>query len=621
MPRNERLVICGDVEGLQESEGTGLRLNLHGSSPNVRLRISDVSKRLLANIPDDLVDLLEVASYIYAADSALSRGGKTDARMGAHWRRNFRFVIPVRLPDLWSSKPVSSALVETLSFLSDDEYEFEFQPLDNPPLGEVYFELPDSDATGFRPDEIVMFSGGLDSLAGTIEELAVHNKNVVLVSHRSATKISGVQQRLVDQLHCRFGTNRIFHVPVWVTLDGTISNESTHRTRSFLFAALGAVTARLFDRNRVRFFENGVVSLNLPPVGQVVGARATRTTHPQAIAGFRRVFSEVLRRPFDIGNPFAWLTKSEVVERISANGFGGLIRDTRSCTRVHDMTRLHTHCGRCSQCIDRRFAVLAAGQEHEDPAEAYKVDLFTGEREVEPEREMALAYVRSTTAIRDMSDIAFFTRYGETSRIVASFPEQANTVASRIFDLHKRHASVVCHMFDEAVSTNASALREGILPSTCLISLVIGHRQGEAAYPERCSAREPDVKPDREIRIGIPENNKSVIFDRWGRLTGASAKFLIALAGPHEKAVKEKRAPERYSFTKTWDLVDAVGAGTDETLRRRVNRCRKAIGVLAKTAGESPPSLDAVIENDPRRGYRLNPTSVRLVSTTEVAKV
>jgi hypothetical protein len=30
------------------------------------------------------------------------------------WRRKFRFVIPVRRPDLWSSHPVLSALVETI---------------------------------------------------------------------------------------------------------------------------------------------------------------------------------------------------------------------------------------------------------------------------------------------------------------------------------------------------------------------------------------------------------------------------------------------------------------------------------------------------------------------------
>src|SRR5262249_30315677 len=152
------------------------------------------------------------------------------------------------------------------------------------------------------------------------------------------------------------------------------------------------------------FFENGVVSLNLPPVGQVVGARATRTTHPQALAGFRRVLSAVLGQSFDVNNPYAWITKSEVTERIVQSGCSDLIRHTRSCTRVHAMTKLHPHRGQCSQCIDRRFAILAAGQDQEDPEEAYKVDLLLGGREAGPDREMVLAFIRSASKIDQMTD-------------------------------------------------------------------------------------------------------------------------------------------------------------------------------------------------------------------------
>jgi hypothetical protein len=318
MPPNEHLVLCSGAKG--PKAGRASSLSLHGTSANVRLRIADISRLLLANIPDVLVDLLEVASYIYAADSSIQRGSRIDAQMGARWRRKFRFVIPVRLPDLWSSDPVLSALVETLSFLSEDDYELEFGPLENPPPVANYFEFPDAEGTAFTPDEVILFSGGLDSFAGTVEELVAHGRKVALVSHRSASKIAGAQKHLIDQLRRRFGVDRALHVPIWANLDGSLGMEATHRTRSFLFAALGAVTARLLDRNRICFFENGVMSLNLPPVAQVIGARATRTTHPQVLAGFRRVLAAVLGRPFDIDNPFAWTTKSEVIQQISANG-------------------------------------------------------------------------------------------------------------------------------------------------------------------------------------------------------------------------------------------------------------------------------------------------------------
>ena len=231
MQTNEHLVLCGGVEEPQVASEQSLRLALHGRSPNVRLQISDISRRLLANVPDVLADLLEVASYVYATDSAISRGGEIDAQMGRRWRRKFRFEIPVRLPSLWSSDPVLSALVETLSFLSDDSYEFEFRAIIDAPTMAEYFEFKDKEETAFTPDEVILFSGGLDSLSGTVEELAEYgSKKVALVSHRSASKIAGAQKGLVDKLRSRFGAKRVLHVPVWANLVGGLGKEPTPTT-------------------------------------------------------------------------------------------------------------------------------------------------------------------------------------------------------------------------------------------------------------------------------------------------------------------------------------------------------------------------------------------------------
>jgi 7-cyano-7-deazaguanine synthase in queuosine biosynthesis len=355
MPTREHLVLCGGVEGPKVLGRTTVRLDLdlHEPLANVKLSISDIARKLLVNIPDRLVDLLEIATYVYAADGAISRGGKTDSEMGARWRRSLRFKIPVREPALWGSEPVSAALIETLSFLSDEQYAFDFESFNRPPSLANYFDFPATKRSAFAPEEVVLFSGGLDSLAGAVEEVLGRGKRVALVSHRSAAKISSVQKNLVDLLSSRARAESVLHVPVLATLTGNLNREPTHRARSFLFAALGAVTARLFGINRIRFFENGIVSLNLPPVRQVVGARATRTTHPQALAGFRRIFNGVFNRDFDVTNPFMWLTKPEVIGRIVSNGCSDLIKHSRSCTRVRDMTTLHPHCGECSQCIDR----------------------------------------------------------------------------------------------------------------------------------------------------------------------------------------------------------------------------------------------------------------------------
>ena len=615
MPQNEHLVLCGGVVEPAAPGTSALNLNIYGESPNVTLKVHDISRRLVANIPDELADLLEIASYVYAADSAVLRGGKIDAQMGARWRRKFRFVVPVRHPDLWTS--IHPVLIETLSFLSDDEYDFEFKPFVQLAPLERCFEFTGEEGLNISPHELILFSGGLDSFAGTVEELVARKSSVILVSHRSASKIVGTQKHLVRRLSERLGPRRVFHVPVWANFAGSTTRKSTYRTRSFLVTALGAVTARLFRLDRITFFENGIVSLNLPPLAPVVGARATRVTHPQVLEGFCRLLSEIVDRSFEVANPYRWHTKAEVIEQISVNGFRDLIRDTRSCAHVRTMSTEHPHCGLCSQCIDRRFAVLAAGLEQDDPIEGYKVDLFTGERPAGPGRELALAYVRSASDITGMTEVDFFSRYGEASRALRFFEEPASTVARLIHDLHRRHAAAVCRVVDRAISENAARLREGTLPPSSLLRLIPAQPEGEWAYP----------KPDREIKqpilatpqIRLAIDRERVFFDRWGPIRGVGAELLIALAEPFREAMKAELTPENFPFTKTSDLVRRFNC-KHGTLRRRVYRCRNEIARLAAGAGESSPSIEAVIENLPWRGYRLNPDRVKLVALTQLSR-
>jgi hypothetical protein len=114
-------IVCGgendpgaaaDVEVIQ--------LDVQGPSKNVNLRIEDLNKALLSNIPDVLLDLLEVAAYVYCADQRISRGSDKLTDHGRQWRRSLHFTIPLRQPNLWASDAVNNALCDTLGFLSDD---------------------------------------------------------------------------------------------------------------------------------------------------------------------------------------------------------------------------------------------------------------------------------------------------------------------------------------------------------------------------------------------------------------------------------------------------------------------------------------------------------------------
>lgn len=135
---NRRAILCGGVsdENLSFGETRPLSLNLWGSTKNVDLRIEDIRRYMLKDIPPVFVDLIEIATYVYCADQAITRGRDTPDKLGEKWRRELFFRIPVRKPKVWNSRKLNGLLSSTLSFLSEDEYHFEFTELtESPPLG------------------------------------------------------------------------------------------------------------------------------------------------------------------------------------------------------------------------------------------------------------------------------------------------------------------------------------------------------------------------------------------------------------------------------------------------------------------------------------------------------
>lgn len=295
-------------------------------------------------------------------------------------------------------------------FLSGDRFNFDFTKMETEAaLPERYFDFGEESA--WQPDSVLMFSGGLDSFAGALEEIIDRKQKVALISHFSATKIAPIQRNLQKHMAEALDSQMLMHFPMRVQLACGTNVEGTHRARSFLFAALGMATAIAFDKKRVSFYENGVVSLNLPPVGNVLGTRATRTTHPQTLGRFGNLFSLIFDQKLQVDNPFFWRTKTEVVQTIARLGMADQIAFTRSCADVHNQTNQYSHCGRCSQCIDRRFAMLAAGLAEHDPEESYRFDLMTSPRERVQDKEVALSYVRSAVAYEAVNEAELISRY------------------------------------------------------------------------------------------------------------------------------------------------------------------------------------------------------------------
>jgi len=487
--RHERLFLCGRSTKPGDAEYPGnakvVPLLLWGTKANITLKISDITRRMVAGLLELFTDLLAIATYVYCADQATPRGGSGARDIGARWRRNLHFRIQVRRPDFWSRPEVAETLEEMLSFLSDDGYSFHFSELTDPPPVDTYLEFSEAE-TGFVADEIIPFSGGLDSLAGAIHEVFVREKRVALVSHRSAPKIAPKQKDLHGEIRSRCARDlKPLHIPVWIQKHGWDASDDSQRSRSFLYASLAASISAMFNKNRIRFYENGVTSLNLPIAEQLLGARATRTTHPRSIAGFQRLFSLMSNREFLVETPFLWMTKADVVNSIKDAGLVDLVKYAVSCSHVFAMTKLATHCGCCSQCIDRRLAVFGAECAEHDPKEMYKVDVFTGERSDEgQEIVLAESYIRTMREMADITQMQFFSRYGEVSRAVEALPGASDEVAEKIFQLYRRNGTQVEHAIKNAVTYYSDDLAKLSLPDRSLFRQLFGAKLPDMRTPK-----------------------------------------------------------------------------------------------------------------------------------------
>lgn len=492
MTSDARLILCGEAAG-DRPPGTKdvLRLRNTGSHRNVHLQIDDISRTLATDVPPQLIDLVEIATFVYVADQNFTRGGGDVDDMGENWRRRFHFELPVRCLDLWRREDVSTALRDVLSFLSEDEYILVFREYKKPPAFNGYLNFAQFDYA-FNPQRVILFSGGLDSLGGAVEETAINGRPVVLVTHQATTKLLNRHRTLRQLLDNRAKGPKPLHVTIRINKDQNLNREYTQRSRSFLYASLAAAIARMCGLAEIAFYENGTVSLNLPISRQVVGSRATRTTHPKVLAGFKHLFSLVTGQSFEVTNGFLWKTKSEIVKSITDAGCGGMIEWSTSCTHTWEISNAKPHCGTCSQCIDRRFAVLAAGATSYERADTYRVDLLKDPRDAGEPRTMLASYVETAQQVAAMSETDFFMRFGEVARIVRHLGGSPDENARSVFDLYRRHAKQILSVVTAGLSQHASEILARSLPESCLLRLVhdpsVPSEQRESGSPAKEAA-------------------------------------------------------------------------------------------------------------------------------------
>jgi len=467
------LVICDKARAshnlLSDNWDKQVEINHLGPNGDLNLRIENISHAVLQDVGQRAADFVRIASYVYAADQSFSRGGPTDI-YGRHWKRDLSFVIPVQDVGFWNQEYVQNQLVDVLSFLTEDTYSFEFTHLSIPNM-QLVFDFENRESLYNYPDSAVLFSGGADSLCAVIDLISKQRKPI-LISHRPAPVHNAIQSRLVTFLGEKFGSWVFPHVSVWVHRKGSEAKESSQRSRSFLYLTLGAIIANRLGLKEVFLPDNGVVTLNLPKTPQVVGALASRSTHPRFIEKFQRLLDSTFTGTVTVINPLLYSTRAEALTILKSNHCENLLQETISCSSMRARPRVSRHCGVCSQCIDRRFGSLAAGLQQHDLVESYGRDIFTQELKEGDQRTQCESYVRFALNIDSLSDDDLFREYPQLYDCITTNDPDPTRSAQKLIALLRRHSREVLDVVEKQIQDHASELLRGSLPETCLIRLI-----------------------------------------------------------------------------------------------------------------------------------------------------
>jgi DpnII restriction endonuclease/queuosine biosynthesis protein QueC len=435
-----RVVLCNGASGRTAG---ALRLDYrHGHSQNITLSLPALVRSLL-HLPDRLLDLLELASYIFASDRLTARGAK-DAVEYQAWARSFLIRIRVRDRAFWERPEVRNKLSELLSFMSGDrEYEFDFQAGHSTPAGTL-FDSAQALPAPSGPVDVSLFSGGIDSLSGVFELAAQSQALVCLVSHESQVGTIRTQRRLYEALERKL-PGRLQRYGFRCTLHDLRAEEETQRTRMFLYGSIAASLAHSFSQSRFFVFENGVTAINVPRRQDLMNARATRTTHPQTLALMEEFLSLIWENPFRIEMPYQWHTKGDILKKLVEHGGHDLISSSVSCSRTFQNTGDATHCGACSQCIERRLASYAMSVDDVDDVGIYSRDFISRPIEEGETRTMLIDYIRLANSLAGANFDAFAREHiNELAEVAPAFRGRSPyEVTERMWELLRRHGEQI----------------------------------------------------------------------------------------------------------------------------------------------------------------------------------
>lgn len=322
----------------------------------VDLRIQDEALRLtrIGYVPCVLADLIDIATAVYIAGWLSPRRGNEVLDIEVKMR--------LRNANLFSQFCNLDVLENLLHWYTMDRWHFEFhqrkkvgREVENRSI-QMQFPFA-TDAC----EEVALWSGGLDSLAGLCGRIIDKTaKQFTLLGTGSNLQVQGKQSEIaqgVQRMHP--GRVKLIQMPIQLEYpEARPLTSDAFRSRGFTFKLLGAVCAYLEGQSVLSIYENGYGAINLPFKLSEIGVSHTRAVHPQSLIYMGRFVSKILGTNFKCHNPYLFSTKAQMSEGMST--CKDLAFQTLSCDGRHRQTNQPSQCGYCSSCLLRRISLINA---------------------------------------------------------------------------------------------------------------------------------------------------------------------------------------------------------------------------------------------------------------------
>jgi hypothetical protein len=351
----QKLEYCLHFDPLQDNGSIVRRIDrATGEDDRVRVKIydRDFKHRIQQEFPTIIADVIDLAVAIHASDRLTIQDPHQP-------QIQLKVVLPVRHPEILNKTTLNQQLCQLLYWATGKQWVFEFERRRQPGRSiENQLLLCFSDPV----DEVSLWSGGLDALAGLYDRLKQSPaKSFALFGSGSNDKTLKKQQDVFYSLQDLF-PNRLdlCRIPIRFDQSNHLEKDPFSRARGIVFMLLGSAYSYLRGLRVLHVYENGIGAINLPYRKSAVGLDHSRSVHPETLRGVGLLMTELIGDNFKVHNPFLFHTKAEMMKALAEDARIDLASQTSSCDSPHRKPQQPTQCGYCSSCVLRKQALAAS---------------------------------------------------------------------------------------------------------------------------------------------------------------------------------------------------------------------------------------------------------------------